>query len=407
MTTLTEIKNGWTQRKIKDFGRVSTGTTPSTKNKEYYGGRYKLISPADLTDSKYILTSHKLITEEGLKVSRTLPQNAVLVGCIGNIGKIGMTVDEISAFNQQINAVVCNDNFNCDFVYYLLRHSKPLLESKAAKVTLPILNKSNFENIEFEVPDLLEQKAIAQTLTAVQNAIAEQENLIAKFKELKRSMMQHLFTHGTKGEKTKMTEIGKIPESWQVVRLGDVCETSSGGTPSRTKKQYYSGDIPWIKSGEMNDGYIENSEEKITSEAVEKSSAKLFEVGTLLVAMYGATAGKTAILSRDATTNQAVCGIFKNENVNLEFVRYTLILQRDFLLDQRHGGAQPNLSQTSIRNLLIPLPDVGEQNKIAESLVATSKKIEAIQEKLLTYQNLFKTLLHELMSGERRIKYAI
>ena len=186
--------------------------------------------------------------------------------------------------------------------------------------------------------------------------------------------------------------------------LGDVCETSSGGTPSRTKKEYYTGDIPWIKSGEMNDGYSINAEENITSEAVKQSSAKLFETGTLLVAMYGATAGKTAILGRDATTNQAICGIFKNERVNLEFVRYALILRRDFLLDQRHGGAQPNLSQTSLRNLYVPLPAIAEQNRIADSIVAVEKKIMATQSKLTTYQNLFKTLLHELMSGERRIK---
>ncbi|MFA6459320.1 MAG: restriction endonuclease subunit S [Candidatus Paceibacterota bacterium] len=402
MTTQTATKD-WTQHKIKDFGVVSTGNTPSTKKKEYYGGNYKLISPADLTDSKYIQTSHKLITEEGLKVSRTLPRNSVLVGCIGNVGKIGMTVDEVSAFNQQINAITCNDNFNADFVYYLLRENRTILESKSAKVTLPILNKSNFENIDFDVPNLPEQKVIAQTLTTVQDAIAEQEKLIAKLKELKRSMMQHLFTHGIKGERTKMTEIGEVPESWEVKKLGDICETSSGGTPSRTKKNYYSGDILWIKSGEMNDGYINNSEEKITDDAVKNSSAKLFEAGTLLVAMYGATAGRTAILSHEATTNQAVCGIFMNERVNLEFVRHVLILQRDFILDQRHGGAQPNLSQTSIRNLLIPLPVIDEQNKIAESLVAVEKKIESTQGKLLSYQHLFKTLLHELMSGERRI----
>ncbi|MBU6431618.1 restriction endonuclease subunit S, partial [Patescibacteria group bacterium] len=205
METVT-IKN-WKKHKIKDFGAVSTGTTPSTKNPDYYGGPYKLISPSDLTDSKYIFTAHKFITQQGLMVARTLPKNAVLVGCIGNVGKIGITTDEISAFNQQINAIVCNANYNADFVYYLLRYQRPLLESKAAKVTLPILNKNNFENIEFEVPNLLEQKSIARVLTVVQEAIAGQEELIAKLKELKRGMMQYLFTHGTKSEKTKITEL--------------------------------------------------------------------------------------------------------------------------------------------------------------------------------------------------------
>ncbi len=297
-----------------------------------------------------------------------------------------------------------NEVLDQDFLYFELLLNEKSIASLGSGSTFHAINKSQLADLEFDLPSLPEQKAIARVLTTVQDAIAEQENLIAKLKELKRSMMQHLFTHGTQGEVTKMTEIGEIPESWAIEKLGDICETSSGGTPSRTKKEYYSGHILWVKSGEMNDGYISDSEEKITREAVENSSAKLFESGTLLIAMYGATAGKTAIISREATTNQAVCGIFKNSRVDLEFIRYALILRRGFLLDQRHGGAQPNLSQTSIRNLYIPLPKIEEQEKISNSLIAIEKKIVSTRVKLASYQSLFKTLLHELMSGEVRIK---
>jgi type I restriction enzyme S subunit len=402
MSTQTKTKE-WQISKIKDFGDVLTGTTPSTKNKEYYGGPYKLISPADLTDSKYINSFHKLITGQGLKVSRTVPKNSVLVGCIGNVGKIGMTTDEISAFNQQINAIVCNDQFDPDFVYYLLRYKQPVLESKAAKVTVPILNKNNFENIELKVPSHKKQKAIAQILTTIQNAIASQEELIIKLREVKQNMMHQLFTKGTKGEKTKMTDIGEVPESWDVVRLEDICKTSSGGTPSRSNKKYYTGNISWFKSGEMNDGYIKSSEEKITEEAVKNSSAKIFSRDTLLIAMYGATAGKTAILRKDATTNQAICAIFENENINLEYLRHYLIFTRDHLLNQRHGGAQPNLSQTNIQNIELPLPGKSEQEIIGNAFITINNKIDVVNEKKLIYQNLFKTLLHELMSGERGV----
>ncbi|MEA3449559.1 MAG: N-6 DNA methylase [Patescibacteria group bacterium] len=161
----------WKTIKIKDLGKVLTGTTPSTKNKKYYGGEFKLISPADLTDSKYIKTAHKLVSKEGLNVSRTVPKNSILVGCIGNIGKIGMTNDEISAFNQQINAIVCNENFDSDFVFYLIKYQKPLLESMAAKVTVPILNKNNFENIEIQVPDIVLQRKISKILNLLNDTI--------------------------------------------------------------------------------------------------------------------------------------------------------------------------------------------------------------------------------------------
>ena len=106
-----------------------------------------------------------------------------------------------------------------------------------------------------------------------------------------------------------------MTNEWQVKRIEEIAKTTSGGTPSRTNKSYYSGNILWVKSGELTDNFIFDTEEKISEDAVKNSSAKLFPTGTVLVAMYGATVGKTAILKKAATTNQAVCGIFPNESV--------------------------------------------------------------------------------------------
>ena len=106
-----------------------------------------------------------------------------------------------------------------------------------------------------------------------------------------------------------------LPENWEVKKLGDVCFTTSGGTPSRKNSSYYGGTIPWVKSGELDKGLILDTEEKITEEAIRNSSAKVFPKGTLLIALYGATIGKLAFLGIDAATNQAICGIYKNENV--------------------------------------------------------------------------------------------
>ncbi len=400
----------WAMHKIKDFGVVSTGTTPSTKKKEYYGGEYKLISPADLTDSKYIFTSHKLITEDGLRASRTLPKNAVLVGCIGNVGKIGMTVDEISAFNQQINAVVCNSNFNSEFVYYLLRYNKALLESKAAKVTLPILNKSNFENISFETPKLPEQKAISQTLTTVQNAIAEQEALIVKLKELKRSMMQYLFTHGTKGEKTKMTEIGEIPESWDVTELGDAITLKQYGL---SKKGSSSGTYPVLRMTNQDDGLIDLS--KLQFVELNSDELKKFEVHiddiifnrTNSLELVGRTSiykhlQKSVVfasyLIRLKTDTNKLLPDFLNFYMNTEEI------QRRLKGLATRGVSQSNISATRLATLEMPLPTLSEQEKIVSCIETADKKVKSAQEKLAAYQNLFKTLLHELMSGGRRVK---
>jgi type I restriction enzyme S subunit len=403
-----ETINGWTQHKIKDFGVVSTGTTPSTKNQSYYGGEYKLISPADLTDSKYIFTAHKFITAEGLKFARTIPKNAVLVGCIGNVGKIGMTTDEISAFNQQINAIVCNDNFNADFVYYLLRYQRPLLESKAMKVTLPILNKNNFENIEFEVPALLEQKSIARVLTTVQEAITGQEELIAKLKELKRGMMQYLFTHGTKGEKTKMTEIGEVPESWEIEMLGEIADIQQGKQVSK-KNRIGDNQKPFLRTANVFWNKIDLSELDEMNFSKEEEKKFQLKYGDLLIC-EGGDVGRTAMWKNEGLDCYYQNHLHRvrvsqkiNSNFLMQWLNYALEYT-DTYLGRANNTTIPNLSKSKLQQFEIPIPDIKEQNKISDFFIYTNKKIDITEKKLSAYQNLFKTLLHELMSGERRIK---
>ena len=110
----------WKKKEIRQVGEVITGTTPSTKKPEYYGDEYKLISPADLDNGKYVVTAHRMLSLLGLNQCRVVSKDTVLVGCIGNVGKIGMVMDEKAATNQQINAVICNSDNNAHFVYYSL-----------------------------------------------------------------------------------------------------------------------------------------------------------------------------------------------------------------------------------------------------------------------------------------------
>ena len=159
-----------------------------------------------------------------------------------------------------------------------------------------------------------------------------------------------------------------LPPNWSWVKLGDVCYTTSGGTPSRGNIEYYNGTIPWVKSGELDKGLILDTEEKISEEALKNSSAKLFPKGTLLIALYGATIGKLAFLGVEAATNQAVCGIYKNENIDSNFLFNFLFFKKQYLVKQSIGGAQPNISQGILKNLDIPLPPLPEQKKIVEKI---------------------------------------
>lgn len=162
-----------------------------------------------------------------------------------------------------------------------------------------------------------------------------------------------------------MINKSELPKDWEVKKLGKVCFTTSGGTPSRKHSKYYQGDIPWVKSGELDKGLITDTEEKISEAAIKNSSAKVFPKGTLLIALYGATTGKLAFLGIDAATNQAVCGIFKSEVVESKFLYHFLFSKRPSLVKQSIGGAQPNISQGILKDLEIPLPRLPNKNALS------------------------------------------
>ncbi len=193
----------------------------------------------------------------------------------------------------------------------------------------------------------------------------------------------------------------EIPESWEWVRLGEIGIWGSGATPSRSKLEYYqNGDIPWLKTGELNDSYIYNSEEKITKLALEKTSLRLCKAKDVLIAMYGATIGKLGILEIEATTNQACCACTVYQGIYYKFLFYFLMARRESFKSQGAGGAQPNISKEKIINSLFTLPSLAEQNRIVEKVERLQGLIKNLKEVYLLNEesrlNLKKSLLAEI-----------
>jgi len=199
--------------------------------------------------------------------------------------------------------------------------------------------------------------------------------------------------------KYKQTLIGKFPKDWKVVRIEEIAETLSGGTPSRNKKEYYGGKILWVKSGELNDNIIYDTEERISEKGLKESSAKLFPKGTLLVAMYGATVGKTAILGVQAATNQAVCAILpKGNSFDPRYLQYYIIFRRKQLISISSGGAQPNISQNIIRSFRVALPSLWEQKRIAEVLSCIDDAIRRVDFAIAKTERLKRGLMQKLLT---------
>ena len=188
------------------------------------------------------------------------------------------------------------------------------------------------------------------------------------------------------------------------VPLGELFKTTSGGTPSRSNSSYYNGSIPWVKSGELKESIIFDTEEHISDDALKKSSAKLFPKGTLLIALYGATIGRLAILGVNAATNQAICGIFPTAYIDLKYTYYYLLYSKPKLIQKGIGGAQPNINQDILRNQLFPLRSFTEQRAIVAKLEQLFSELDngivclkKAQEQLKVYRQ---AILKQAFEGE-------
>ena len=193
-----------------------------------------------------------------------------------------------------------------------------------------------------------------------------------------------------------------MKEGWEYSTIGKLCKTYSGGTPLKNVKEYYQdGNIPWLRSGEVCQKYIYETEMFITQTGLANSSAKYYPIDTVVVAMYGATAAQVGILKIESTSNQAVCGILPNNKFLPEFLYYFFCYRKEFLASQAQGGAQPNISQVKIKNLEVPVPSLSEQQSIVDYLDSAFAKIDAMKanaEKALNEAKaLFQASLKEML----------
>ena len=186
-------------------------------------------------------------------------------------------------------------------------------------------------------------------------------------------------------------------KGWEYKKLGEVLETTSGGTPSKSHKEYYEGGtIPGLRSGEVSKGDIYDAELYITEEGLKKSSAKLFPIDTVLIAMYGATVGQVGILKSTMCTNQAICGILPNKDFHPNFLKYVLLANKKNYLKQAMGGAQPNISQQVIKSTYIPIVKFSEQESVVSELDKINELIRLKKEQLKDFDNLAQSLFYEM-----------
>ena len=379
--------------RIGELGEIFTGNTPSKKNNEFYESEDIMFIKPDILSSNItiIKQANEYLSEKAREKARIIPKGSLLVSCIGNIGKLGINIEEV-AFNQQINAIVHNSKISSSkYLAYLLKYNQKKLESIANAPVVPIINKNQFSNFELSIHEELEiQSKIVEILDKAQELIDKRKEQIKTLDELVKSQFIEMF-----GEPIKNTK------GWDKVKLSALGEWKTGGTPSRTNSDYFKGGIPWLSSGELNNKYCFGSNEHITEDAIKNSSAKLIEKESLLLGMYDTAALKSTINMVECTCNQAIAySKLNNSVVNTVYVYYCIQMGKDFYKSQQRGVRQKNLNLTMIKDLEIIMPPLELQNKFIDSIKQIDKLKFEMEKSLKELEDNFNALMQKAFNGE-------
>ena len=383
----------WEVARLGTVTEIIKGGTPSRSVDEYFQGNIAWAIPSDITaldSALYIHDTASHISEEGLSKSaaKLLPSGTVLLTSRATIGETAIATIPM-ATNQGFSNFICNDEILNIYLAYYLRHIKKKLYILASGSTFKEVTKGTLLNVEIPLPPLPEQRAIAHILHTIQEAKFTRQREIALERERKAALMDFLFSHGTKGEPRKQTEIGEMPESWEVINLEKLCECldskrvpikQSERNDRKGKVPYYgaSGQIDWI------DDY-------------------LFDESLLLVAEDGEN-----LVSRKLPIAYSIEGqswvnnhahVLRVIDINQFYLEY--YFNSFDLSPYLTGTTRPKLNKTSLLDISVPRPSSEETDRIALMLVSCDTKIAALEREVELIDELFHAMLEELMTGQR------
>ena len=353
--------------RLGDVCTVVSGSTPKSTVPEYWDGDIKWITPAELSNDTYIINdSARHITALGVAKTglKSFPAGTVILSSRAPIGKTAIAGCEMFC-NQGFKNLICSEKIDSKYLYYFLSGKTDYLNSLGRGATFKEISKAIVENIEIPLPEVEEQKRIAARFERLLRLIQLQKAELEELDKLVKSRFIELF-----GD--PITDVSK----WSASTIGEQFNVSSGGTPATGEKAYWeNGTIPWIGSNMCQDTMLsENDGKFITEEGYAHSSAKWFHKGTVLVALVGATIGKTALLRFDTTTNQNIAAIDVTQNAafSSEFVFYHMqMLYSKFM--EIGSGKFKMANQGFIRQLPLICPPIELQEQFAAFVEQTDK----------------------------------
>jgi len=366
--------------------------------KEYLDtGDFYLITGTDFQNGRINFDNCYFVEEERYSQDKNIQikLDDILVTKEGTIGKVAY-IDKITkpaTLNSGVFVIrPINNAYYSKYMYYVFNsiYFNDFLRKLVAGSTINHLYQKDFVSFSFPLPPLPEQKAIAEVLSDTDNLIQALERQIAKKSEIKQGVMQMLLSP---------------QDGWEEKKIGEIGNCFAGGTPSTFIDDYWNGSIFWLPSGRVQNNILKVSDKEITitQKGLENSAAKIIRSNSVLVAITGATCGNIAFLSFEAAANQSVVAIETYNKYNSKFIFYLLLLNRKKILALQTGSAQGGTNLKSIKSILLFIPNIEEQNRIAGLLCDMEDEILLLENKLKKCISIKKGLMQNLLSGKIRL----
>ena len=434
-----DIPESWAWARLKDIANY--GKMPSLTYKQIQDKNLWILDLEDIEkETSKLIVRNRINNKMFSSSKKKFVKNDVLYGKLRPYLDKVLVADEDGICTTEIVPIRIYKDILPEYLRYILKSPFFLnyVNNLTYGVKMPRLGTDDAENALLPIPPLSEQKKIVNilnsTINAIENITLDKEALSNVIKQTKAKVLDlaikgklvpqdpndepaDKLLEKIREEKEKLIKEGKlkrdknetfifknsddnsyyeqidgetvcidddlpfeIPESWRWCKLGNVGDWGAGATPNRNKFEYYNnGTIPWLKTGDLNDSYIDEIPEYITEQALKETSVSIKPKGSILIAMYGATIGKLGILNIDSTTNQACCAC-KCIEINNLYLFYYLMSQRNNLKEMGMGGAQPNISRELLVNYYFTLPPFKEQNRIVEKIKSIFTQLDTMQE---------------------------
>lgn len=387
--------NDWEQRKLGEIGIIKSGIGfPTSQQGGAEGTPFYKVSDMNKPGNELVMksssnyVSNRQINDNHWKPIEKTP--AVIFAKVGAALMLNRKrlVNQSFLIDNNTMSYSFSNSWDTIFGYTLFLTLN--LPKYAQTGALPSFNAKDIQNIKVSLPLKNEQHAIGELMAKVSNIVTLQQRKLDLLKQLKKGLLQKMFAD--KGSKRPILRFEGFSNDWEQRKLGEISSTFSGGTPSASNKNYYGGEIPFIRSAEINQN---STQLYLTKDGLNNSSAKLVKKGTLLYALYGATSGEVGIAQIDGAINQAIMAIDLN-NEDTYFVKSWLEKNKGRIISTYLQGGQGNLSAKLIKKLVISLPKIKEQIQISSLISRIDILLTLQQRKITKYNEIKKSLLQQM-----------